>query len=240
VVLTCPQHLGVAHMLKMMEGAPRSPVLIADTVTFHNGYASCWYFNSVDGSIKRKRPQNVIPRLIVEEFEKDITAPNQIAAFFVATTWDSQRHPTNSMTILDARQLRQFLLSNNPVPEGFLQKWIKSSSGLHDNGVFDSTFHVTWTPNRCEIEKRRNFFTVEAAAARSATMDSSSAVNIDATKTDVTKLDPHSKLFLRIENQCQEICDHIRTVSKNDFAVAHISCYFKIVDGNRLFFLWAR
>jgi hypothetical protein len=224
----------------MMEGAPRSPVLIADTVTFHNGYASCWYFNSVDGGIKRKRPHNVLPRLIVEAFEKDVTTPKQIVAYFVATTWDSQRHPTNSVTILDARQLRQFLLSNNPIPDGFLQKWIKSRSHLHDNGVFDSTFHVTWTPNRCEIERRKNFITVEAAAARTSSIDSSSAVYIAATKTDVTKLDPSSKLFLRIENQCQQICDHIRTVSKNGYAVTHLTCYFKIVDENKLYFLWAR
>ena len=98
---------------------------------------------------------------------------------------------------------------------------------------------VTWTPNRCEIERRKNFITVEAAAARTSSVDQA-GVYMSATKTDVSKLDPASKLFLRIENQCQQICDHIRSVSKNGYAVTHLTCYFKIVDGNRLFFLWAR
>ena len=43
-----------------------------------------WYFTSVDGTIKRKKPENVNPNAITHAFEDD-DDPLRVVAFFVST-----------------------------------------------------------------------------------------------------------------------------------------------------------
>ena len=140
----------------MMEGQKKAPLMIPDTVVYRHGYPSAWYFTSVvDGTIKRKRNENLNPNKILESFE-DLDDPYRVVAFFVNTTWDTKVCPTNNITFMDSRELHRFILSQNPMSEGFLQKHIPFKEVKHGHKPSDTTLHCSWSPHCCFVEQRTN------------------------------------------------------------------------------------
>ena len=116
----------------------------------------------MDATIKRKRTENLNPGALLEAFE-DADDPERVVAYFVNTTWDVQLCPTNNVTFMDSRELRRFILAQNPMSEGFLQRFIPYKTEKHGHKASDTTLHCTWTPHKCFVEQRMNLVRNDAA-----------------------------------------------------------------------------
>lgn len=83
---------------------------IPDTVVFQFGHASQWYFTGVDGTILRKRKQNLQNDRIEEAFIKRIFTNDEIVAYFISS--DSSGHAEHkvgtSIVYFDKRSLRKY------------------------------------------------------------------------------------------------------------------------------------
>lgn len=221
----------------MMEGK-RANICIPDTVVFKHGYPSSWYFTSVlDATIKRKRTENLNPGALLEAFQ-DVDNPQRVVAYFVNTTWDSHVRPTNNVTFMDSLELHRFILAQNPMSEGFLQRWIPYKTDKHGHKASDTTLHCTWTPWKCLVEQRMNLVRGDRATSHQ-NVDKSRELNHLETKTDVTKLPNAHKLHVRVAAICEQIVSHIFKVTKDKLCLQGMTGYFKLSHGNRLFFLWA-
>ena len=186
--------------MMMMQGK-KANVVIPDTVVYKHGYPSAWYFTStVDATIKRKRNENLNPDALIESFE-DLDDPQRVVAYFVNTTWDTSIVPTNNITFMDSRELKRFILTQNPMSEGFLQRWIPYKADKHGHRTSDTTLHCTWTPHCSFVEQRTNL-TRGNIDARDV-VDKSRRLTITETKTDVIKLPPENKLHVRIVAICE-------------------------------------
>eukprot|EP00961_Rhodomonas_salina_P229603 3103105-Rhodomonas_salina.1 len=83
---------------------------------------------------------------MIQAFSAGADDPSSIVAYFVSTTWDANHVSTNHVTFLDVRQLQAFILSENPMREGFLQKWVRAKEGKSDMGsaTSEATLHCSW------------------------------------------------------------------------------------------------
>ena len=209
----------------------------SDTIIYKHGYPLAWYFTSVDGTIKRKKPENVNPNAITHAFEDD-DDPLRVVAFFVSTTWDTAVNPTNTMTFMDSRELNRFVHTQNPMSEGFLQRWVPYKGEKHGHKKADTTLHVTWTPFKTLVEQRTNLMP-RRNRAPGEDIDKSRLLNIQETKTDVQTLTASNKLHVRVAAVCEQIAAHLYAVTTDKLCVHGLTGYFKLTKGNRLYFLWA-
>ena len=222
----------------MMQGK-RANICIPDTVVFKHGYPCSWYFTSfLDATIKRKRTENLNPGALLEAFQ-DVDNPQRVVAYFVNTTWDAHVRPTNNVTFMDSLELRRFILAQNPMSEGFLQRWIPYKTDKHGHKASDTTLHCTWTPYKCLVEQRMNLVRGDATSHQNIASDKSRELNHLEIKTDVTKLPNTHKLHVRVAAICEQIVSHIFKVTKDKLCLQGMTGYFKLSHGNRLFFLWA-
>jgi hypothetical protein len=101
-------NMHVAHKLPSGGFAPHPRVSIAHTVVLRQGILAAWFFTSVkDGSIKKKKRQNLIISNIIDHFCR--ARPPEMAdmpvAFFVAYESDKIEDPVRNIKYIMANEL---------------------------------------------------------------------------------------------------------------------------------------
>jgi len=199
-------------MKKIMIEGKKGAIIIPDTVIYKHGFPSAWYFTSAkDGTIKRKKTENLTLDALLAAF-LDLDAPERVVCYFVNTTWDTSISPTNNVTFMDSRELRRFIIKQNPMSVGFLQRWVASKAEKHGHTKHDTNLHCTWTPHRCFVQQREIFSHVSSQAH---SIDKSLQSNFLEPHTNVIKLPPANKLHVRIAAICELIASHIYNVTKD-------------------------
>jgi hypothetical protein len=128
---------------------------------------------------------------------------------------------------------RRFILSQNPMSEGFLQRWIPYKEVKHGHKQSDTTLHCSWSPHCCFVEQRTNLMR-RSGHASGAVIDKSRDLSIEQTKTDVIKLTPSNKLHVRVAALCERIAAHIFRVTKDKLCVHGLTGYFKVTNSNKV------
>ena len=118
---------------------------------------------------------------------------SKICAYFVSTSWDARGKPTNHVTFLDSKQLRSFVLAENPMREGFLQKYLPAKNVRHGHPNFDRTYQCGWTRHHCRVEERRS----HVRLGQSTLVKKADELSFEEGRSEVISLHPSNKLHCR-------------------------------------------
>jgi len=122
-------------------------VFVPDTVIFEFSQPKTWYFTArKTGTVKRKNRHNLTPERILEVFLKRRPMGSDIVACYLSTSEEG----STKIEYLDEAGLRTFLLTQNQIPDGILQRFVMPK------GTNNSMIRSVWSPKVCLIERRIN------------------------------------------------------------------------------------
>lgn len=199
---------------------------------FQFGHASQWYFTGVDGTILRKRKQNLQNDRIEEAFIKRIFTNDEIVAYFISS--DSSGHAEHkvgtSIVYFDKRSLRTFLNDCRKECSGVLQRFIAP------RGTRNSMIYAIWSPKLCVLERRIN-----KRQLSDAKFDLyERAITFEGPEMHSTAVPLRGNVLTeKIQHICVTIVSHIFQVSEQQSHISRMAANFKVDNKGRVWFLWS-
>eukprot|EP00297_Palpitomonas_bilix_P011631 CAMPEP_0113881016 /NCGR_PEP_ID=MMETSP0780_2-20120614/8124_1 /TAXON_ID=652834 /ORGANISM="Palpitomonas bilix" /LENGTH=334 /DNA_ID=CAMNT_0000867791 /DNA_START=563 /DNA_END=1564 /DNA_ORIENTATION=- /assembly_acc=CAM_ASM_000599 len=210
---------------------------IPNTIIFHSGYVSSWYFTSKNGHIKKKNKEKLNRKDIIDGFPKKATrSSSEIVAYFLRPK--GEEFEDAEVEYFDQASFENFIEhAMSKVDEdlyGLLQEFIEPD--LEHNSVTKAVW-VSGKGGEVRVETRTNINRITAASKqkleRVATFDGPEYLS----KGRVWAAQP---IIRKVTSLCTRMVDHIMEVEKErEFdAIKTMEAYFKISDG-KIYFLFA-
>lgn len=203
------------------------PLRLPHTVVFRYQQPSCWYFTSVDGSIKRKKKVHTTNQNIEAEFLRKPASCGIVATYMYNVTEETTRIVVE---YFDEPKLREFLYSVSKNHNGVLQKFVQP------RGCRNFMIRALWTPHVVHLERRVN-------------KHSLTDKKVDIYDRAITFEGPpvHSELLpVRgngladdVYNCATSIMTHVRSVKGDRIRLAYMALNFTVDEDDKLWFLMA-
>lgn len=212
---------------------------IPDTVLYRFQAPVCWYFTSVDGTIKRKTKGNLNNDRVYEEFVRK-SSPSGIVAYYVRTKkpnilsdepeGDKDDQQT-TIEYLDVEGLRDFLFNRQHGKEdGILQKFV------HPKGDNNNMIRVLWSPKICLVDRKVNKRNVNDSRfnmyERAVTFEGADF------HSDVHPV-RGSSLIQNLQGIAESLVNHVGVVTAGRIVISRLALNFKTDKKDRVWLLFA-